>query len=306
MKTVPVLITAYNRPEKVIDLLDSLRQSKPELIYFSVDGPKKHKKSDPLKTQQVADAVSVIDWECDIRMRVRTSNLGIRKAIPDGVNWVLSENDCVIVLEEDVVVGSQAIEFAKSMLSKFENSAEIGHISLYNVVPKSQLDSPANEVRLSIYPESVAWATWKRAWASYDDQITWGSSVKLRELRDITGDAFGAIQWKLNFLDAKAGRVSTWAYRWISSLWSKKLLTISPNQNLVSYMGADEGSHTFSRLPWQEIPISPSNFHDIGLDLALDKKADFWLSRNVFKETLRGVVFHFFVTLIRMVRKEKH
>lgn len=305
MKSVPVLITAYNRPEKVVDLLNSLRQSQPKIIYFSVDGPKKHRSNDLLKTQQVAAAVSVIDWECDLRMRVRESNLGIRRAIPDAVNWVMSENETVIVLEEDVVIGPQALNFAHEMLSRFEASSEIGHVSLYNVVPKSQMSKPAAELRLSKYPESVAWATWKRAWKFYDDEIEWGSKATWRDLTKVCGSKLGAVQWKLNFLDAKMGRISTWAYRWISALWANNLLSISPNVNLVTYCGSDEGSHTKTSLPWKELPVENVSLEKIQNRVLLDFKADAWLSRRVFRETAFGITLHIGITLFRSVRKEK-
>lgn len=303
---VPVLITAYNRPEKVLALLESLRQSQPKLIYFSVDGPKKHKKMDQLKTQQVAAAVSVIDWDCEIRTRFRETNLGIRKAIPDAVSWVLGENDRVIVLEEDVIVGPQALDFGTEMLSRFEHSTQVGHISLYNVVPRSILSNPASEIRLSRYPESVAWATWKRSWSLFDDDVRWGSFSELGELKKITGSMFGAIQWKLNFQDAKNARISTWAYRWIASLWANGMTVVSPNANLVVYAGADEGSHTTSKLPWTELEIEEMNFSSILGKAIIDEKAESWLSKTVFRETFLGVMYHTAVIIFRIFKPEKH
>lgn len=306
MLNVPVLITAYNRPEKVAALIESLRQAKPGLIYFSVDGPKLHKKSDALKTKQVLEEVAKIDWKCDLRIRARKVNLGIRKAIPDAVDWVLSENECLVVLEEDVVVGPQALDFAKTMLEKYQSETRFGHISLYNVVPQSHLLDSSDQIRASIYPESVAWATWKRAWCYYDDEVRWGSFASLSDLKEITGSTLGAIKWKLNFLDARDSRISTWAYRWISTLWENGMQVISPNVNLVTYAGADEGSHTLTKIPWKELPIETMNLSNNDFSIGNKIVPDSWLSRHVFKETFIGIVKHFAVLAIRIFIPEKH
>lgn len=306
MINVPVLITAYNRPEKVLALLESLRQSEPKLIYFSVDGPKKHKKMDLTKTKQVAAAVSVIDWDCDIRTRFRETNLGIRKAIPDAVSWVLSEHDRVIVLEEDIIVGPQALDFGSAMLSRFENSGEIGHISLYNVVPRHKLSEIDAQIRLSIYPESIAWATWRRAWDGYDDNLMWGTRSKISEIARQTGNFIGAFQWKLNFQDAKKLRISTWAYRWIASLWSRKQYVLSPNVNLVTYDGLDEGSHTLTRPPWVELEIGTLDSKFDFDEPTLDLKAEDWVAKKIFKETVFGLFMHLTIILIRTIVREKH
>ena len=43
----------------------------------------------------------------------RKSNLGLRKAVVDAVNWANSEYGRVIVLEDDVRAGPQMIDFFK-------------------------------------------------------------------------------------------------------------------------------------------------------------------------------------------------
>ena len=147
--------------------------------------------------------------------------------------------------------------------------------------------------RTSIYPASYAWATWDRAWNYFDSDLTWGANVSIDELIGITGSLVGALKWKLNFLDAKAERIDTWAYRWIASMWSKKMKTIGPNVNICSYHGWVGGTHTRSQPTWSQLPISDLNWEELlneSPPSISDESAEQWLSTNVYSETVKGLI----------------
>jgi hypothetical protein len=46
MQTTPLVLIAYNRPQKVRGLLERLREQRAENIIFAVDGPKANKPGD--------------------------------------------------------------------------------------------------------------------------------------------------------------------------------------------------------------------------------------------------------------------
>jgi len=63
---VPVLIVAFNRPEKLKNLLESLRASAPPVVMLAVDGPREGISSDNQLVANTQKMVEIIDWKCVI------------------------------------------------------------------------------------------------------------------------------------------------------------------------------------------------------------------------------------------------
>lgn len=289
----PLLILGYNRPQRTTQLINQLRTLEPKTILFAVDGPKHGNSVDELKVREVEKSVTAIDWKCSIETRFRDSNLGLRKAVVDSVEWALDRFGCVTVIEDDALPGPEFIQYSEFMLDRYRFENEIAHINGYNIAPPDSLSNREMQNRISIYPASYAWSTWERAWKHFDSSLEWGTSVSIEELARITGSLFGALKWKLNFLDAKAERIDTWAYRWIASMWSKNLKTIGPNINISSYHGWSDGTHTRSRPTWQQLAISKIDWDLLRSEkvpLSADESAEKWLSKNVYSENVRGLI----------------
>ena len=306
MSKPPVLILAYSRPDKVKALIDSLRLSKPKVVLFAVDGPRASIPGDLEKVEAVKSLATLIDWRATVLTRFRESNLGLKAAVIDAVNWAISEFGEVIVIEEDVVVGPQFIDFMSQKLDSYRNENRIGHVSGYNLVPTRYL--PSSSDRLTRYPESIAWGTWARAWENFDEQLTWGTSCSIEELQEIVGSRLGALKWRLNFYDAASDRVSTWAYRWIASMWSKNQFTLSPNVNLVKYTGFESGSHTKFSAPWDEIEIEnyPMENPVSQQILGVTKSAETWVSNKIFQENIVGLTKGILQTSYLRILPEKY
>jgi hypothetical protein len=121
--------------------------------------------------------------------------------------------------------------------------------------PKKYLTNSSDPSRLSIYPESYAWATWERTWQKYDDDLTWAKAVSLRDPGKVCGSTIGALRWKQNFADAASERIDTWAYRWLASMWEHELLMIFSNRNISKYEGWHDGTPTRIKPKWSEPQI---------------------------------------------------
>ena len=286
----PVLLLGYNRPQQMRGLIQSLAPLKPELILVAVDGPRSNRPNDANLVRQTQELASEITWDAEIRTRFRNSNLGLRRAVVDAVTWANSDYGQVIVLEDDVRAGPQLLDFLDYNLMAHQENTKVAHINGYNLVPKEHLTHPGNASRLSIYPESYAWATWDRAWQKYDDNLTWAKNASVKDIQKICGSTIGALRWKQNFADAAAERIDTWAYRWLASMWEHRVLTISPNRNISIYLGTEQGTHTCRRVKWsepeiEELPTQNSSDRQN----VIDAKADSWISKDIFKENYLGV-----------------
>ena len=271
-------------------LIQSLAPLKPKLILLAVDGPRSNRTNDVGLVRQTQELASEITWDAEICTRFRKSNLGLRRAVVDAVTWANDEYGKVIVLEDDVRAGPQLLDFLNHNLITHQENTKVAHINGYNLVPKEHLTHPDHASRLSIYPESYAWATWDRAWQKYDDDLTWARNASLKDIKKICGSTVGALRWKQNFSDAAAERIDTWAYRWLASMWEHRVLTISPNRNISIYLGTEQGTHTCRRVKWsepeiEELPTQNSSDRQN----VIDAKADSWISKDIFKENYLGV-----------------
>ncbi len=291
MRQTPLLILAYNRPDRVRGLIERLRPLAPQHLMVVVDGPKPGRPSDAERVKAVHSELEAIDWTTNVQTRLRPENVGLRRSVVDGVTWATSEYGQVVVIEEDVLVGPDFLPYIEFMLDQYRDEDRIAHISGYNVVPGAAMSNVRSHSRLTLYPESIAWATWDRAWAGYDDDLGWAMDASVSEIAAITGSTASALRWKQNFRDAHADRISTWAYRWIASMWSKGLLTLSPNHNLVTYAGENDGTNTLMKQRWKELPLFDGPVDALLVaDAERDRIADEWVSRTVFGGTPAGVL----------------
>ncbi|MCX6123140.1 MAG: hypothetical protein NTV34_00065 [Proteobacteria bacterium] len=211
------------------------------------------------------------------------------------------------MLEDDVRAGPQLLEFLNHNLSKYKESSEIGHINGYNLVPEDHLTNPDCAARFSIYPESYAWATWEKAWQKYDDDMTWAKKASIQDIKKICGSTIGALRWKQNFADAASERIDTWAYRWLASMWANNLKIVSSNRNISQYKGFEGGTHTRRKMKWSELEIEqlPKSEGKIN-NSGVDKLADRWLARNIFKSNTLGIIEGKIISaVLAIIKKEK-
>ncbi|MBI4883348.1 MAG: hypothetical protein HY826_04760 [Actinobacteria bacterium] len=289
MAAVPVLLLGFNRPDRLADLVESLRATAPPVVRVAIDGPRATHADDLRRVSETRAAVQRIDWTDDVGTLFRDANLGLEQAVPAAVSWVLDEFESVIVIEDDVGVGGQFVEFATRALRTFEKRSEVFHVSGYNVVPQDIISDPAAAARLSRVAESFAWATWRRAWQHYDPTLKWGTDCSIAELAAVLGSRTAAIRWKQNFSLARHGRISSWAYRWMASIWQHDGYCLSPNCNLITYRGYRGGTHTRRRARWTEFPIEPVDLAGVEEQVTFDVAADEYLHRQVFRATPLGI-----------------
>ena len=77
MPEAPVLILAYNRPDQIRGLIDSMRPYAPKSVLVGIDGPRDNS-IDKERVQKVIQEVEAINWTDDIQILERNSNLGLR------------------------------------------------------------------------------------------------------------------------------------------------------------------------------------------------------------------------------------
>jgi len=286
--STPVLILGFRRPDNILKIIEAIRPNRPRVIFFAVDGARKGRKDDLDLVIQTQLAIRSIDWSCDLKIRFRDENMGIRKAVPDALSWVLESNGEVIVIEDDAIPGPDLLVFIQSQLKLFRNDSNVAHVSGYNLVPPNEISSPRNLTRGSIYPESYLWGTWARAWNLYSDNIGDYKTV----VRKMDLNKMEKVVWFLNFRMAHHDLIQTWAYRWMATMWRENMKCISPNVNLSTYVGSKDGTHTRRKSHVTELKISKIDEQLANLSRGVDLAADKWVSRKIFHASPHGVAAH--------------
>ena len=230
-----VVLIIYKRPELTKLVFDRISKARPEKFFIIADGPKEENdEEDCLRARKV---VKDIDWDCEVKRNYSDINLGCRKRVSSGLNWVFSHVEDAIILEDDCLPDLSFFGFCKTLLEYYRHDQRVWMISGNNFQNGHQKGE--SSYYFSYYPHCWGWATWRRAWENYDDSLSkWSEFKDCRILSSLFQDPAEVKYWEniLNSL-AKTGQPDSWAYRWAYSCWKNSALTVLPNVNLVSNIG---------------------------------------------------------------------
>jgi hypothetical protein len=165
-------------------------------------------------------------------------NMGLHRAIVDGVSEMLTTYERIIVLEDDIVVSRGFLTFMNHALNAYHARNEIVQVS-GNMVPHRE---SLPEIGLLRMPGCWGWATWRRAWRLYRDD----ARVLLQEIDRADVNAFdfhGSYGNREALAKNVDGMLDTWFVRWYASVFLEHGLTVYPARSLTRNIGFD-GSGT--------------------------------------------------------------
>ena len=238
----PVVLFAFRRPDHLEQSLRSLAAnplaSATDLTIFC-DGPRNSLDFEPVqRTREIAKSTQGF---ASLNVVERKTNLGLAQSVISGVTESLRSQDRVIVMEDDLVVSADFLEYMNQALDLYQDDDRVISIHgyMYAVPP--------------VLPQSVflrgadcwGWATWRRGWELFEPD----SQKLLQELdkspNRLEFDFNGAFPYRQMLKDQAAGKVDSWAIRWYASAFVANKLTLYPGQSLVENIG-QEGSGTHS------------------------------------------------------------
>jgi len=241
----PVVFFIFNRPVITAKTFDIIRKQRPSELFIVADGPREGNSEDILKCSEVRNIVEKINWPCMVQRNYSNINLGLKKRISSGLDWVFSNVDRAIILEDDVAPSDSFFHFCEVLLEDFKNDRKIVSITGNNF--QDGLIRNHGSYYFSKYSHVWGWATWKRAWDLYEEDIQfWPEWSSSEEWKIHTPDKVERKFWDKIFSDVAIGKInSTWDYSWTASIWRQGGLTITPNVNLVKNIGfGKDASHT--------------------------------------------------------------
>lgn len=162
----PVLLIAFNRPNVTRRNLEVLRQVRPSRLFVAVDGPRPWVATDAALCAEVRDLVAGVDWPCEVHLKASERNLGLEANVELGLDWLFSQVDRAIVLEDDCIPDPSFFRFCEELLERYAGDGRVWQIAGdTHLVPQEMHDGASYS--FSTWASVWGWATWADRWHAH-------------------------------------------------------------------------------------------------------------------------------------------
>ena len=297
----PILFLTYKRFDTAKLVFDSIKYARPSKLYFASNAPKNNDFDDFNKISKVRSLVDQIDWDCEVITLFREEHLDVKQSITSSIDWFFTFEEKGIILEDDCVPSKSFYMFCQKLLNHYENDKEVYSIGGCRFL--EDLNLPENEYRFSKHAYIWGWATWRRAWENYDIKMCqWPNFKNSKSFKSIFRNNIIRYYWISIFNSVYSGRINTWDYQWVYSLWLNNGITIIPNRNLVTNIGFGNDSNFTNDINSFEANMKSS---EIKFPLIhnnnkiLDKNDQNYVEKYIYKITfwtvLKNIIYEFYI-----------
>lgn len=125
----PVAIIVFNRPDHTRQSFSVVREQQRSRLFVIADGPRPGHPTDEERCAEVRDIVADVDWPCAVQREYADSNLGLKQRVSSGLDWVFSEVDRAIVLEDDCVPHADFFMFCDALLDRYAEDERVAAVT---------------------------------------------------------------------------------------------------------------------------------------------------------------------------------
>lgn len=244
----PIVVFAYNRADKLERLLHSLEKNtntKKMDLYIFVDVPDKKNRKDAAYNQEVIEFLKKYkelsqDFQ-SIQIEVADRHKGLAKSIISGVTKIINEYGKVIVLEDDLEVSDDFLDYMQRGLSFYRSDRRVWSLGGYT--PEIEFPSSyKKDVYLLPRVESWGWGTWIDRWNRTDWAAASYKKFKNNLLARILFNIGGSdLSLMLDYQMADKN-FNSWAIRWCFQEFVERKYTVYPRESRVINCGDDSRS----------------------------------------------------------------
>lgn len=240
--TTPIAFFIFNRPDTTFRVFREIRKVMPKILFVIADGARFSDEID--KCNEARSIIEQVDWECEVFTNFSEKNLGCKLRVSSGLDWVFSEVEEAIILEDDCLPTQSFFPFCQNLLEYYRNDSRVMQISGNNFQINASMGNYS--YCFSKYGGIWGWASWRRAWEHYDlDMKSWVNCKRNNLLDYIYDDWSERMYWTDIFNKVSNGIPDTWDYQWLYARWTQHELSIIPAVNLVSNIGFNNNAtHT--------------------------------------------------------------
>lgn len=280
-KTYPVVLIAFNRPNMVRKVLDSIRVNQPPILMVVIDGPREGRADDPERIDATAKVLEEVDWPCEVQIKRQEKNLGCRYNPAFAIQWMLDTYGAGVIMEDDCVASPSFLPFCWDLLTKYEHDDRIAMIS--GIGLHLGLTQGAS-YGFSRYSYISAWATWKTRWDGVDLELKdWPRIKEQRLLEAVFPDPSVSTFWARIMERVFTGDKRTdtaWDFQWSLLNFLNHRLCIVPAKNLICNIGSDEDATNslvtdwFLNVPAQTLEFPLTHPKYMVVDTHADRQAE--------------------------------
>ncbi len=236
-ETAPVALFIFNRPRLTAQVFERVRAARPRQLLVVADGARPDRPGEAQLCEEARKIATTPDWPCELRTNLAEENLGCRRRVSSGLDWVFQECPEAIILEDDCVPCASFFTFCTEMLAHYRDDPRVMHVSGINF--QDGRCRGQGSYYFSRYSLSWGWANWRRAWRHYDVTLgAWPAARAEGWLNSILDDSVEVDYWTKIFDGLHQGQIDTWDYQWLFTCWQRQGLSVHPNENLVTNIGA--------------------------------------------------------------------
>lgn len=189
----PVALLTFARPAETARVFDAIRQMRPRTLLVVSDGTRQDRPDEAGRVAQTRALLDTIDWDCDLRTNFAPTNMGCRRRVSSGLDWVFQQVDRAIILEDDCLPSPAFFQYCAEMLQRYQDNPQVMTIS--GMTYFSGKHRIVDSYHFSRYPLIWGWASWARAWHHYDvDMKDWPQQKADGLLRAVIGDRLIELQ----------------------------------------------------------------------------------------------------------------
>jgi hypothetical protein len=271
----PVAFVIFNRPDTTERVFAEIARAKPSKLLVVADGPRTNRPGEQEKCALTRAVIDRVDWDCEVLTNYSDINLGCKRRVSSGIDWVFEQVEEAIILEDDCLPHESFFRFCDELLDRYRDDPRVMAISGDNF----QIGRPQgpNSYYYSRYTHIWGWATWRRAWQHYDVTMSsWREKRQSEWVGKFVNGRQATRYWTDIFHSVYAGKIDTWDYQWLFACWMQNALTVLPAVNLVSNIGFHaEATHTkedsrFANLATQHMTFPLKHPADVVPDTECD------------------------------------
>ncbi|OFZ79300.1 MAG: hypothetical protein A2583_00755 [Bdellovibrionales bacterium RIFOXYD1_FULL_53_11] len=240
----PVVFIIYNRPDTTQKVFEKISRFKPSTLLVIADGPRPDRREDRdlcVKTRSIIDG---INWKCTLLKNFSDQNLGCKDRVSSGLTWAFKQVEEAIILEDDVLPSDSFFPYCDELLDKYRNDTRLMMISGTQFYPANIRGGYS--YCFSKWSQIWGWASWRRAWNTYDAGLSsWPLFKSEGQLKNAGLDLKSCMYWTRILDKMHRGAVDTWDHQWSFNMLSHGGLAIQPKINLITNIGFGTGAtHT--------------------------------------------------------------
>jgi hypothetical protein len=234
--TAPVAFLIFNRPDTTARVFAEIARARPPQLLIVADGPRPDREGEAEQCAATRAIVEQIDWDCQVLQNYADSNLGCKKRVSSGLDWVFQNVEEAIVLEDDCLPHPSFFRYCEEMLERYRHESQVMQICGFNPVQGFQV-SPYSYY-FSRFGPIWGWASWRRAWQHYDVDMKLWPTVRRDQAYRWFCDSHKEAAWRLKILNrVYQGEIDTWDYQWGFAKMVRSGLSIVPHGNLIINIG---------------------------------------------------------------------